>query len=685
MKTHAGIPRQALLLSLSSLAVPVLITVLLPAWVNRDLGFLLWVLALLPVIVFSQHRGWKGAAAGYAAAVLTFAAAQVGALLLGAALPRVEVMAAAMIVLAAAMAGSGWLSERFRRALDDAQRLALTDAGTSLPNRRHAMLHLQRAFAAAEHGADLTVVLFDVDHFKRVNDRFGHDRGDEVLREFAAVLREHTHAEHLAARFGGEEFIAVLDGSSAAHAKAYAERVRASFSERCVTKEWGRITASAGIAEYERGMASHEVVVAAADQALYRAKQEGRDRSVILGRAGAAGEGSVKLPAQPGTTPPVGRGETVLVVDDDPGVLRTVVQTLKRRGFNAIGAPDPERALAITRSLHERVDVLVVDVIMPLMSGFRMVEILTQTQHPVRALYISGNPVDEVDWSGVPGSVKAFQAKPFNMDELVLGLRTVLDAPVPRPARIVRPGVPPTESPSQQEQADGPAHESKDLDAAYAEMLQRLAWATEFRDDVTGEHARRVGWLAARIAAEMDLPPAEVAMIEHAAPLHDVGKIAIPDSILNKAGPLTSTERTLMQDHCTAGARILGGSKHPLVRYAYVIALSHHERWDGKGYPHRLVGDAIPLPGRITAVADAFDALTSVRPYRRALPASEAMEQLMADAGSYYDPNVIAAFLRLYGRGELQRMLSADGYQDSMPQRSVDNMREGETRAALGG
>jgi response regulator RpfG family c-di-GMP phosphodiesterase len=160
---------------------------------------------------------------------------------------------------------------------------------------------------------------------------------------------------------------------------------------------------------------------------------------------------------------------------------------------------------------------------------------------------------------------------------------------------------------------------TQELEAAQVEILARLAQAAEYRDDVTGQHIQRAGHVASRIARVLGQAPAEVALILRAAPLHDVGKIGIPDQLLLKPGRLTPEEFLQMQAHTTIRARLLAGSHHPLLHMAEEIALTHHERWDGAGYSHGLQGEAIPLVGRIVAVADVFDALTVERPLQGGL------------------------------------------------------------------
>ena len=180
---------------------------------------------------------------------------------------------------------------------------------------------------------------------------------------------------------------------------------------------------------------------------------------------------------------------------------------------------------------------------------------------------------------------------------------------------------------------------------AQLEVLARLAAAGEARDDDTGQHTRRVGELAARIGEALGLARDEVELIRLAAPLHDVGKIGIPDSILRKPGPLNADEFAIMQTHTLIGAEMLADGATPHIRMAEMIARSHHEWWNGGGYPEGLTGDAIPLAARIVAVADVYDALTHARPYRRAWPRERVIAELRRKTGTHFDPRVLDVFL----------------------------------------
>jgi putative nucleotidyltransferase with HDIG domain len=186
---------------------------------------------------------------------------------------------------------------------------------------------------------------------------------------------------------------------------------------------------------------------------------------------------------------------------------------------------------------------------------------------------------------------------------------------------------------------------TQELEASQVEMIERLAIAAEFRDAETGEHTKRVGDMCAEIATRLGWKPRDIELLRHAARLHDIGKIAIPDGILLKPGPLTDDEREIINTHTLQGAKMLEHGHSELVRLAHVIALTHHERWDGQGYPRGIAGNEIPMVGRIVALADVFDALTHPRPYKNAWTITEAIAEVKRQSGKHFDPQVVEVFL----------------------------------------
>jgi len=188
-----------------------------------------------------------------------------------------------------------------------------------------------------------------------------------------------------------------------------------------------------------------------------------------------------------------------------------------------------------------------------------------------------------------------------------------------------------------------------ELEIAQAETVRRLSMAVEFRDEDTGAHIERIGRFSTLLAEQIGMEEELCERMVHAAPLHDVGKVAIPDAILLKPGSLTPQERAIVETHAEEGHRLLKGSSSVILDLAATIALSHHEKWDGSGYPRGVAGEAIPIEGRIVAIADVFDALTSDRVYRKAFAVEKAVEMMRSERGKHFDPVLLDAFLEVLG------------------------------------
>jgi HD-GYP domain-containing protein (c-di-GMP phosphodiesterase class II)/methylmalonyl-CoA mutase cobalamin-binding subunit len=202
-----------------------------------------------------------------------------------------------------------------------------------------------------------------------------------------------------------------------------------------------------------------------------------------------------------------------------------------------------------------------------------------------------------------------------------------------------------------EEEVHGRSHELRralsELEIAQTETVRRLSMAVEFRDEDTGAHIERIGRLSTLLAEQIGMDPEFCERMSHAAPLHDVGKVAIPDAILLKPGPLTPEERAIVETHAEEGHRLLRGSSSSILEMATIIALSHQEKWDGTGYPRGLSGESIPIEGRIVAIADVFDALTSDRVYRKAFPVDEAMRMMREQRARHFDPVLLDAFMEV--------------------------------------
>lgn len=325
----------------------------------------------------------------------------------------------------------------------------------------------------------------------------------------------------------------------------------------------------------------------------------------------------------------------IMIVDDQEANVRLLERVLQQAGFaNIKSTTNPRLALSLYAGF--RPDIVLLDLHMPEVDGFQIMEELRHRSEGtyLPLLVLTADITREVKQRALEGGAKDFLTKPVDATEVVLRIRNLLET------RMLHLQLKEQNEVLEERVLD----RTKDLEQAQIEILERLALAAEYRDDDTGQHTYRVGRTSGLIARALALPDAQAELIRRAAPLHDVGKIGVPDSILLKPAKLTPDEFEVIKTHTTIGARILSGSKFPLLQLAREIALAHHERWDGGGFPEGLAGEAIPLEARIVAVADAYDAMTSNRPYRRALLRQEAWNILWEGAGTQWDERVIEAF-----------------------------------------
>jgi putative two-component system response regulator len=327
----------------------------------------------------------------------------------------------------------------------------------------------------------------------------------------------------------------------------------------------------------------------------------------------------------------------ILLVDDDEDVRDTVKRSLRKNGYYDVTTTDDIKQV-LDLYLRLRPDLVLLDYKIPPTTGLELMELFRSCDidgvHPP-IIMLTGAEDARIKKAALEAGVTDFVDKSFDHTELVLRVRNALRT----------------------HQLHLQLHQQKtwleetirirtqDLRVARREIFERLSRAIEFRDDATGDHTRRVGRLSRLVAESLGSPPEYAEAIETAALLHDIGKIGIPDAILHKPGPLTPDERRLMETHTTVGAQMLEGSSSPILEMAEEIALTHHERWDGAGYPRGLSGTDIPLSGRIVGVVDAYDAMTQERPYRGAMGHDEAVAELVSGKGHQFDPKVVDAFL----------------------------------------
>ncbi len=332
----------------------------------------------------------------------------------------------------------------------------------------------------------------------------------------------------------------------------------------------------------------------------------------------------------------------ILVVDDQPQNIELLEAYLNNQNYEIVNADNGENALLLLSRME--IDLILLDVMMPGMDGFEVTKRIRQNNQlrllPI--ILVTALKDKEHRIMGIDAGCDDFISKPIDKLEVLARVKSLLKVKAYNDlmsnyrkdleAEVTRRTV-------ELEQAN------EKVKAASLETIYRLSIASEYKDEDTGAHIKRMSNYSAVIARKMGLDETTVENILYAAPMHDLGKIGIPDRVLLKPGKLDGEEWEIMKEHAIIGARILEGSDAEFIKLGEVIAMCHHEKWDGSGYPYNLKGDEIPLAARIVALADVFDALTSKRAYKDAFPLEKALAIIMEGKGVHFDPAVVDAFL----------------------------------------
>jgi putative two-component system response regulator len=311
----------------------------------------------------------------------------------------------------------------------------------------------------------------------------------------------------------------------------------------------------------------------------------------------------------------------ILIVDDEEPIRMVFHIQLTNAGYECRCAENGRHALEILR--QHPADIVITDIKMPDMSGIELVNAIKEHHH-ADIIVMSGYAQDFAYDKIIELGARDFIQKPVTAKELLVRLK-----------RVVRERLLLAEREQQHQE----------LKSAYLDTINRLALAAEYKDEDTADHLVRISRYSTLLATKLGLPPDMVINIQYAAPMHDIGKMGIPDSILLKPGRLTPAELQVVKSHTTIGAKILAHSKSEILRLAHDTALTHHEKWDGTGYPRGLSGADIPLIGRIVGLVDVYDALTTVRPYKNPYPEEIALEIIQRERGRHTDPELTDVFL----------------------------------------
>jgi putative two-component system response regulator len=326
----------------------------------------------------------------------------------------------------------------------------------------------------------------------------------------------------------------------------------------------------------------------------------------------------------------------ILIVDDEPANLKLLDKMLASQGYRRlVTIQDPREVLA--RYREARTDLILLDINMPHLDGYQVMEQLKALDDPLLPpiVILTAQHGRDTLLRALAAGARDFIDKPFDRAELLMRVRNLLEAQLAH--RLVH---------DQKAVLEEMVHaRTEALNQTRLQIVRRLGRAAEYRDNETGLHIIRMSKAAALLAGELGWGAADCELMLNASPMHDIGKIGIPDAVLLKPGKLDPAEWAIMQSHAAIGAELLSGDDSSLLVLAREIALTHHEKWDGSGYPQGLAGTAIPQSGRIVAVADVFDALTSARPYKQAWPVAAAIAYLRDHRGGHFDPAVVDAFM----------------------------------------
>lgn len=329
----------------------------------------------------------------------------------------------------------------------------------------------------------------------------------------------------------------------------------------------------------------------------------------------------------------------ILIIDDEPINLDILEEILGTAGYNNITLTSkPEEGA--NYYFNNEFDLVLLDILMPKMDGFSVLKAFQKrenyTEIPVLVLTALNDPNTRL--KALQGGARDFITKPFSSMEVLARIQNLLDI------RLSQKQLSQTNK-----ILDFKVQErTKELKDTMFEITHRLSIAAEYRDNETGMHIIRMSSYSVEIAKKIGFSFDQCELIRHAAPMHDIGKIGIPDSILLKPGTLEDAEMEEMKTHTLIGAKILEGHPSELLQTAKDIALSHHERWDGKGYPYQIADEKIPIVGRITTIADIFDALTSRRPYKPPWPIDKTKKFIEDNSGIIFDPQVVTAFFEVF-------------------------------------
>jgi putative two-component system response regulator len=368
------------------------------------------------------------------------------------------------------------------------------------------------------------------------------------------------------------------------------------------------------------------------------------DRDVLSDEAAPA---APSLSTSGGMAEPTYR---ILVADDDEMIRTLHAEFVRGFGYEVEIASDGIEAIA---KIGLGVDLVLTDAHMPNMDGFEVARRIrkTRSSEELPIVMVTSLEAREDRLRAYESGINDFINKPVDHTELRLRLKWLLELKTAqdmlRRSKATLEDTVQLRTRELRSALEEVTRAQREIQGAHLDTIRRLTLAAEYKDHDTAGHIERIGRYSQVVGMAMHLQPGIVDLLLHAAPMHDVGKLGIPDHILLKPGPLDAEERRIMNTHTTIGGQILSGSTSPVIQMGERVALTHHEKWDGSGYPHGIPGEEIPLEARICSVVDFFDALTMDRPYRKAVPNDEVVDMILDETGTSFDPAVVDIFVKV--------------------------------------
>ncbi len=539
-------------------------------------------------------------------------------------------------------------------ALEKMHHLVTRDPLTGAFNRIRLNEEIERAWLTSHrYDYSMAIIIVDVDHFKTLNDTFGHNVGDETLCAFAKIMQEASRTTDIIARYGGDEFVAILPRADKEDAVAFGERLMKKTREYTLEKEGNKIKLSISIgistSLNHTKPASYSELLIQADQALYTAKNSGRNRICIWpDHTCSSIVENIIATNIPDTEDnhayeiaeikeQVGR---ILLVDDDEPILKVIKAMLNFDGYEVDTFTTATEALEHLKTKHGYYNILMTDLGLPDMNGLEVLHKANELDDSIIKIVISGQATVDNAINALRKGAHDFIQKPVIKEQLSIMIKHALEFhKLKRENKRHQIHLEETVN-KRSAQLAATLEETK---RSYEFTLEAMVAMLDARERHTAKHSIRTRSMAIILAKHIGVPKEDINNIASGALLHDIGKIGIPDSVLLKEGPLTDEQWVIMKKHPQIGYDVIKTS--PYLKDAAQIVYQHQERHDGNGYPQHLKGEEICIGARIFSVIDAYDAMRSKRVYRGPIPPEAAIADLIQNKGTQFDPKIVDAFI----------------------------------------